>query len=169
VDFCFAKHSKRNRNSPFWRAYKEVRKAFDTTSGGIETNVLWTNLYKVSNNGKSWYGKNSKDGKQDRESVEKALGAVLLQEVNILKPTGIIFFTGPRYDRYLKESFKGDVTFSEVNSEYTKRQLAKIEVDVHRIPIFRTYHPNYLQRSRDNYSSMIGIVIESLRQGICIS
>ena len=145
-DFCFSETSKKHKNSPFWRAYREIRKAFDSCVEGIETNVLWTNLYRCSNDGKSWYGK--KDASA-RESVEKALQGILWEEIKILEPTDIIFFTGPRYDRYLKQSLNGNVEFAPIDDRYSTRQLAKFCINELSIPGFRTYHPNYLQRSKN--------------------
>jgi hypothetical protein len=145
--FCFAETSKKHKHSPFWRAYRAIRNAFDSCDKGIETNVLWTNLYKCSNNGKSWYGK--KDANDRRESVEKALQGILWEEIKILEPTDIIFFTGPRYDRYLKQSLNGNVEFAPIDDRYSTRQLAKFCINEPSIPGFRTYHPNYLQRSKN--------------------
>lgn len=160
VKFCFAKKHK-NRTSPFWRAYREIREAFEvSSSGGIDTNVLWTNLYKVSNNGRSWYGKNNRD---DRKVVEKVLREVLSREISILKPTGIIFFTGPKYDRYLKESIQGQVTLSKLDDRYPARQLARLCIEDLPIHVCRTYHPNYLQRS--GKWEWIGLIKKALTQG----
>lgn len=159
VDFCFAENKARHKNSPFWRAYRQVRKAFDTSIEGIDTNVLWTNLYKVSNNGKSWYRKNNY---QDRKSVEKALKSFLRREIDILNPTGIIFFTGPRYDKYLVESFDGKVEYSPVDDIHPVRQISKLDIDYLRVPVYRTYHPNYLQRAKKN--CYIEIIVRGLQQ-----
>ena len=145
-DFCFAETSKKHKNNPFWRAYRAIRNAFDSSERGIETNVLWTNLYKCSNDGKSWYGK--KDASA-RKSVEDELQGILLEEIKILEPTDIIIFTGPRYDHYLNQSLNGNIEFAPINDQFSTRQLAKFCINGLSIPGFRTYHPNYLQRSKN--------------------
>ena len=163
VRFCFAKGHRKNENSPFWRAYRKIRASFDASSEGIETNVLWTNLYRCSNDGKSWYGKNNE---KERKLVENALREILLREIDVLKPTAIIFFTGPRYDSYLKESVDGDVVNAKIDDRFSTRQLAELRSNRLSMPIFRTYHPNYLQRAKEEkYREVIALIVHEIRDG----
>jgi len=159
VHFRFAKSKANRRNSPFWRAFREIRERCDSNSCSeeFETNVLWTNLYKCDNDKKSWYSKNSA---RARQSVEKALQGVLLKEIDVLKPTGIIFFTGPRYDDYLNRSLNGNVSISPMDDRFPPRQLAKLCVNGLSILAFRTYHPNYLLRSKNWH--VIDLIIKEL-------
>jgi hypothetical protein len=160
IDFCFSSNSKRNRNSPFWRAYRKIRAAFDSNIYGIETNVLWTNLYRCSNDGKSWLGRNDKG---ERRLVEQAFDGLLLREIEILAPTGVVFFTGPRYDGYLKASLNGEYATLPVDDSYTTRELAKVCINKRSILAYRTYHPNYLQRAKGGkYRDVIDIIIREL-------
>lgn len=161
VTFCFSECNKRHRNSPFWRAYQKLRASFDTSVDGIESNVLWTNLYRCSNAGKSWYGNTNA---HDRQLVEQALDRFLLREIELLAPTGIVFFTGPRYDGYLKASLNGEILASPVDERFTTRELAKVCINRHPAPAFRTYHPNYLQRAKDvKYREVIDLIIDKLK------
>jgi len=161
VNFCFSESNKRHRNSPFWRAYRKIRASFDTRVEGIETNVLWTNLYRCSNGGKSWYVNTNKD---DRKLAEQALDGILLREIEILAPTGIVFFTGPRYDGYLKASLNGEIVASSVDRRFTTRELAKVCINKQALPAFRTYHPGYLQRAKGaKYREVIDLIIDKLR------
>ncbi len=161
INFCFSERNKRHRNSPFWRAYRKIRASFDTGVEGIETNVLWTNLYRCSNGGKSWYGNTTTD---DRQLVEQALYGFLLREIEILAPTGIVFFTGPRYDEYLKASINGEIIDSPVDERFTTRELARVCINKKSVPAFRTYHPNYLQRAKGvKYREVIDLIIDKLK------
>lgn len=81
-------------------------------------------------------------------NVERSLFPVIRDEIKIIKPNVLIFFTGPNYDNKIEDNF-GKVAFEAIQP-YNVRQVAKAKVE--NIPAIRTYHPNYLWRkSITNY------------------
>ena len=68
------------------------------------------------------------------------------EEIDILKPDVLIFFTGPRYDHFI-ELFIGKFDTSEI-SGFEKNQLCNIKFkdDLNIKKAIRTYHPGYLYR-----------------------
>ena len=138
--FCFAKNSS-HRKSPFWRAFRQIAgKSIDEMT--INSNVLWTNLIRADYKRASLLS----SSENDRNIVLDGLKGLLLKEINVLQPTKVIFFTGPRYDRVLKIEFP-DVTFSKYSDDLSISKLAKIIIDDSLISL-RTYHPAYIQRSK---------------------
>lgn len=51
--FEFARYQLENYRSPFWRAYRQFREAAGESRDGMETSVLWTNLFRMSLDGGS--------------------------------------------------------------------------------------------------------------------
>ena len=128
--FNFAENQRRNYNSPFWAAFREVQK------WGFE-NVIWTNLSKCDYDSGSVL-------KLDRARLQKFIAdqvGLVESELHVLKPECSIFFTGPNYDHLLKLLFPGVIMESVSDSilHLAHTSLPKKS--------FRTYHPAYLRRS----------------------
>ena len=104
---------------------------------------VWNNIIKR--------GKKNGKGRPPEKVylLERDYFDVVKEEIDILKPDVIIFFTGPYYDKYIANVFEHvnkNESFKEVPG-FKKRQLAKIKGINTKIAI-RTYHPNYLYRVR---------------------
>jgi len=133
-DFNFGE---RYYSTPFWNVISKVAKIL----GVDRYAIAWTNLVKCD------YKCDSKKGRPPKKievEVQEAF-PVLADEISILAPDIIIFFTGPQYDDRLKKSLPGS-TFEKVRN-YDPRQLAKISNPNLPAKSIRTYHPNYLRRS----------------------
>jgi hypothetical protein len=134
-----------NHRAPFFSAYRKIRKAVDDDDKSFETSVLWTNLIRMSVNECSVFKNKNATPKQ----IEKMITAstdVFQDEVKILKPDIVIFFTGPTYDYALNKILYGSA-FRNV-LDYKERVLAEISHVILPEMAWRTYHPAYLQRSR---------------------
>jgi hypothetical protein len=83
---------------------------------------------------------------KQREKMITVSTEVFQEEVKILKPDIVIFFTGPIYDYALKKIIYGSV-FRDVLG-HKERVLTVISHDILPKMSWRTYHPAYLQRSR---------------------
>jgi hypothetical protein len=105
---------------------------------GKTTSFVWNNLVKI--------GKNGLNGRPAPVVLDwqDHLFDLLRQEVAILRPHVVLFFTGPYYDAFLARAFPG-VRFDPV-APRTVRQLARVRVDSLPEHSLRTYHPNYLWR-----------------------
>lgn len=152
--FEFARHQPANYNSPFWRAYRSVRSALSEQEDGPETAVLWTNLFRVDLDG----GSVLKNGSPEEVAQIREAGIKLLRaEINLLKPTGVIFFTGPNYDEHLHAHFPATQACHFLDHDPQKTAILKHPW----LPLrsFRTYHPGYLSRS-----GQLGIIQEIIQQ-----
>lgn len=140
--FEFSRYQPENYRSPFWQAYRQFREAIGEQKDGIETSVLWTNLFRMSLDGGSVIEGNSEELKQIREASR----AVFLSELRILKPTSVVFFTGPNYNETLY-SFFPSIKLIPFN-EYDPQKTAQLSH--HDLPAmtWRTYHPKYLSLSK---------------------
>lgn len=122
---------RRYTRSPFWQAAHKLCR--DLNPGGPEYAFLWSNLVKVD----QW---------RDRPSLEVEASVsqcgLLQQEIAITTPDAVVFFTGPQYDARLKSSFPS-VEYEAVSSKITRLKHSGLPVSS-----FKTYHPNYLRRSR---------------------
>ncbi|WP_345974598.1 hypothetical protein [Sulfurimonas sp. HSL3-7] len=135
----------RHKSSPFWKAFRLVRTSLSGSENtGFESNVLWTNLFRSSYDGGSFL---KKANLAIANEFITNTSSVLIQEIALLQPTEVIFFTGPNYDKYIKKTFQ-QVTFKPLNENTPLRELAKIEIPSFNASCYRTYHPNYLQRSK---------------------
>jgi len=130
-------------NSPFWRGFRVLDKAlnFETDS------ALWTNLFKVNVSGSVMGNCN----RIEIEKLQRAQQGLLRHEIAVLKPNLIVFFTGPRYDRAIRQEFS-DVEFCpfdpDPNTSIPLKRLALVRGSGLPPKTIRTYHPEYLQRSR---------------------
>lgn len=119
---------------PFWLAFNKLWRLPSFES------ALWSNLFWCSLDGGSVW-ENSKSS----EIVEIALmqRGRLRREIELLKPTAVVFFTGPNYDATLKGEFD-DARLLKVN-DLPERGFAR--VSSHSLPeaSFRLYHPKALR------------------------
>ncbi len=140
--FEFARNNPKNHRSPFWRAYRHFREVLGDEQDGIDTSVLWTNLFRMSISGCSVI----KEGTpKEVEQLRDASRDVLHAELRILQPTAVIFFTGPNYDGNLDAVFPGLERSSF--DEFDRRTVAQLTHPSLPTKAWRTYHPAYLQRS----------------------
>ncbi len=117
-------------NSPFWHYFKALIDRFE------DVEFFWNNLLKI--------GKNSSGTPQRGliNETEKHFN-VIMDEICILKPSLLLFFTGPLYDQYIKR-FIGEFKIKEVVG-FCKNEFCEIIfVDNPDLKAFRTYHPQYL-------------------------
>lgn len=140
--FDFAK-GKRNHSSPFWRTFREIRHANGDSLDGIESTVLWTNLYRMSLDGGSVI-KNAK--REERSILKEASRKILLSEIEVLKPTAVVFFTGPYYNDTLYEIFD-QIELKQIEG-HDKNRTGYIEHSSLPPKTIRTYHPGYLSRGK---------------------
>jgi hypothetical protein len=135
----------------FWTHFKDLRQAFDSSSAGFESSVLWTNLYRVSVEVATGQGKYNYSAERSTSPIERAaLRAlsrdVLLEEIKLLEPTMVVFFTGPNYDAALKDVFQGAV-LSAVEP-FTARQMSWVQHPALPAKSIRSYHPGYMNRAK---------------------
>jgi hypothetical protein len=137
------------RASPFWTHFKALRQAFDSSENGFESSVLWANLYRVSVHpieGQSSYSVERNTSPIERAALRALSRNVLLEEIRLLEPTMVVFFTGPNYDAALKDVFQGAV-LSAVEP-FTARQISWVQHPALPTKSIRSYHPGYMNRAK---------------------
>lgn len=139
--FEFARHQPGNVNSPFWRAYRQVREAVGDDPVGFDTKVLYTNLFKTAVDGTSIVKNGTTD---EADNIWRASAQLLTREIELLQPDAVVFFTGPDYDRYLELEFPG-LGWTPIG-EHAQRSFAKLNHSALPAKSYRTYHPGYLSR-----------------------
>lgn len=140
VEFNFAKKDPNDHNSFFWRAYRKVRKRFDLSEEGIDSNVLWSNLIRAD-----WEKKSVTNAPpQQQKTAWSIFRGILTDEIKILKPHAVIFFTGPDYDEFLLSEFAGAKLHSF--GSHPEREAAWLEHSSLPPSTIRTYHPGHLNR-----------------------
>ncbi|MDR6232665.1 hypothetical protein Q3H58_005073 [Pseudomonas psychrotolerans] len=143
VEFEFSRFQRENVNSPYWRAYRHIRQAMGEEAFGFDSCVLTTNLFRMAfENGSAVYN----GTKEQAEEMNRLSGTLLVEEISILEPTAVIFFTGPRYESYLMSQFT-DMEFSAISDIPISRMAYVHSSSLPKLS-FRTYHPSYLSRSR---------------------
>jgi len=128
--------------SPFWKAYRQIRRSFDDKLDGLETATLWTNLFRVDLDEGSVVNNSIGD---ELEAIQKINRGLLSKEIAILNPTAVIFFTGPNYNVELEQEFT-DISYKRLNDHELTRSARLLHPTLPTTAI-RTYHPAYLQRS----------------------
>jgi hypothetical protein len=123
------------RPTPFWQASYVVQMSLNPSGHGFS--FAWTNLVKVD-----------QEAIRPRPDIEDLVAErfpVVADEIRILSPDVVIFFTGPYYDERLKKTFP-DATMTPVDGGIN--HVAQVRHDALPSHSFRTYHPGYLARSR---------------------
>ena len=120
------------RSSPFWNVIRKLENALI----GRNYSSAWLNLNRYDEGGgrPSW----------DNQRILSELDFLLFEELKLLDPDVVIFFTGPHYDERVTSLFQA--TQLPING-FPTRQLCGIQTSILTGLIFRTYHPNYLRLS----------------------
>ena len=136
--FEFARHQPENYRSPFWRAYRQCRTMLGEAKDGIETSVLWTNLFRMSLDG----GRVLNGSETEVTQLLDAGKELLRREILILRPTAVVFFTGPDYNSALYTTFPS-MEVTDFNGHDSSRTAKVSHPDLPN-RAWRTYHPNHL-------------------------
>lgn len=121
-------------SSPFWNVTRKIEKILDVQ----KFSIAWSNLNRCDFND----GRPSYDAEND---LALATSSLLLAEIEILRPDVVIFFSGPYFDRHIKNIFTGS-HFESVQG-FTERELSRVEHELLPLHTYRTYHPKYLRMS----------------------
>lgn len=146
-------YNKKSHKTPFWSTYNKFNNALCEDKIGA---LCWLNLLKMDMDIGRGYSRNSKSN-PDIVSLSKK---IFLKEIDILKPNYIIFVTGYKYDKIIKEFFEDKITQSEV---IEPRSLWKFNIGD--TVCFRTWHPSTIkyraEKTKDEYCDDIINLIRS--------
>jgi len=123
--------------APFLNACRTICRRLNP--GSSDLSFIWTNLVKVD-----------QCGRRPCQEVENRVSQsfpVLIDEIGILNPDAVIFFSGPNYDSRISAIF--GLNFDDISQQVDNFELRRLALLVHRcLPAksYRTYHPSYLRR-----------------------
>jgi hypothetical protein len=139
-EFALGKARGKKYPGPFWGAVHSLAERLAAASGR-QCGLIWSNLNRVDRAGSK---KNPDARPTDRVEASLTTLPLLEEEIKILAPHVVVFFTGPRYDQLL------DTTFPGVLHDELRRKSPYGVLTHPALPTasFRTYHPNYLQRAK---------------------
>jgi hypothetical protein len=123
------------RPTPFYQASYVIQMSLNPS--GPAFGFVWTNLVKVD-----------RETIRPTEEVENLICEtfpVVADEIRILDPDVVVFFTGPYYDRRLEQIFPG-AAIKAVKAD--RNYVSRVEHKALPARSFRTYHPGYLARSK---------------------
>ncbi len=111
---------------------------------------MWSNVFK--------FGRKEGKGKPASRIIdlENDRFNVLKDEIKILKPDCVVFFTGPNYDNFIRQKLHG-VEFQTIDGT-SLRKLAKLKSVWLPVPSYRIYHPSFGNRHREEYKKIFNII-----------
>jgi hypothetical protein len=132
--FDFGARQPRSRNGAFWRFYREVLASLHPWA----VTGMWSNLFRVDVGG---YSPHLGDCANVICRYQREL---LPAEIDLLKPSIIVFVTGWSLDQVIREQL--GLTQSDGIEGIDSRVLSQLSVGNPMPLVFRTYHPAYLNR-----------------------
>ncbi|WP_343665231.1 hypothetical protein [Chryseobacterium mucoviscidosis] len=141
----------------FWNGYNRFLTLLSNKYPNKSIASVWNNVIKVGNS-----GRNKNYPPEYIYNIEKEYFNVISDEINILNPDAIIFFSGPNYDNEIRNSLR-DISFQQLSEKFSERALAKLNY-ANRPNLFRTYHPNYLWRN--NINDFFEEIIKDIKIGM---
>lgn len=123
----------RHHNSPFFQAASKLQRHVNPDSDPF--GFMWLNLYICDQN-----------KRLPEEPIAEQLRQVSLlrDEMSILKPDALVFFAGRAYDYAIThDCYFPDAQFDKISKLWSRVQASALPAKT-----ARTYHPNYLRRSK---------------------
>ena len=146
LEFMKKPENERNPPSTFWLRVKDLREGL-----GLEKNAYaWSNLNKMD-----WGGK--KPGKKIEGDMLRDF-SLLREEIEICKPTCIVFFTGYKFDRLLAKTFGILPDKIKEVDESEKKAFAEVQIPSIDAKCFRLEHPQ--GKDQETFKKYLKKIIE---------
>lgn len=147
--------------APFQKAFKVLMAAADRERNG---DVLSTNLFRcvLRIDGHPTSRSALRGTREELRQILDWQRGCLTNEIRILRPTAVVFFTGPYYDEVLKDEFQG-AELAAVNDRPV-RQFARVIHNSLPRNSFRTYHPSYLHRGKWSWIEELAVRVTEDQQ-----
>lgn len=142
----------------FWNGVKKFKKKLEEKYPQKNIYLIWNNLCKIGNS-----QRNTNTAAKYILEIENKHFSIINEEIKIINPDIILFFTGPNYDCFIDNIFL-NIQKIEVNG-FNYRQLIKLDFG-EKQNIFRTYHPNYLWRKKGLINEVYDRIIENLDKSL---
>jgi len=120
-DFYNSKYALNSYGGHFWNGINRFIELMEKKFVEKKVSYTWSNVVKIGASGRDQNHPENYIYKIELDNFK-----VLEKELDILKPDIILFVSGPNYDSNIEKNLEG-VTFSNCNSTFSKRQLAKLK------------------------------------------
>jgi hypothetical protein len=135
-------------SAPFGQACKRLRAAAGRSARG---EIVVTNVIRC-------IGKDCKDSlpwksDDEREATMNWHRGLLATELELLRPTAVVFFTGPKWDTHIREEFVG-CEFEAIEG-WDAGKFCRVRHPALPAYTVRAYHPNARGRSRPPAMQML--------------
>ena len=152
------------KNSPFWLVTKQfIQTFFEKNKDRYD--VLWHEIYLWNNLVKVGRKEEGFPDKWYDDIIKPYFNSLVLEEIKILKPDFIIFFTGSTetHENVLKDIFN-DPEKPAVDG-FAQEDLCEVKIP-NVTKAFRTYHPQFLFRENKKrpYKEYIDKMIEEINK-----
>ncbi len=144
-----------NYGGQFWNGFKKLKIKIENKYNDKNIYFIWNNICKIGN-----AERNKNRAANYIMTLEEKYFNIIREEIDMIKPDIIIFFTGPNYDGILNNKIS-NLNFEEIQG-YKIRELSKLSNDWC-TNVFRTYHPNYLYRGKGRIEKYFNTIIENIK------
>ncbi len=134
-------------NSPFWHSVFKITEALNPELKN-KSCFFWTNVSKYSVDGGSLLP-------NEHKFIVEQTNNILLDEIKIIEPDVVVFFSGPDYDDKIRIQFDDQLQFEKITGNIAPREFARMVHPSLPRNSFRTYHPSGGQQQRINYQQLI--------------
>lgn len=128
-DKFYLKNGFKSHKSPFWNEFKRIVNGTKKHN----TSVIWNNINKI--------GRLGKGNIKSINDIQFEHFRVIKNEIEILKPSILLFFTGFEYDNFIRKQIGDFKTKAIIEGKLDEIQF---ENELSNLKCYRTFHPNYL-------------------------
>lgn len=154
-EFFNSNYCMKTYGGQFWNGFKNLKNKLENKYHNKSIYFIWNNICKIGN-----AERNKNRAANYIMTLEEKYFNIIKEEIDIIKPDIIIFFTGPNYDIILNKKIS-NLNFEEIQG-YKIRELSKLSNDWC-TNVFRTYHPNYLYRGKGRIEKYFNTIIENIK------
>lgn len=141
------------KENPFFQFMKEMEAIINSINDQPRLYLYWTNMFRFASEDFDFNKQNIVPNNNIFDDYLQNI-KTLQDEIYIIDPEVLIFLTGPDYDKYINEIFP--CTIKQIQG-YNERSLVQVISSSLPERTFRTYHPDYLKRSKQ-MTSMINSI-----------
>ena len=165
LDFyaAFLPANGKSKRSPFWQYIKKWAEQIRTYTPNETVSIVWNNIHKLGRAGE--IGTPCKS----TQEIAKQHFNILEEEVKILKPDIVIFFTGPDYDNAISAQLPG-IELEEITAGKRKQIAHCVHPSLPYLS-YRTYHPGGLNRFKPvegtfHRETPIQVILEGVKEKV---
>jgi len=144
-DSFYLKGGINNYRGPFWNEFKRIKQEVNKTKNAV---FVWNNINKI--------GRIGKGNIKEINEIQFRKFHVIREELKILKPQILVFFTGNDYDHFIRHNIE---PFEQIKLSESLTELKFVNEFKH-LRAFKTFHPNALYRQGKNKIVILNLISE---------